>query len=74
MLATFRKVDKTMEARSIRRGSLQTMASAGVPNADLMRYSGHSSERTLLRYLNWGAKASDMQSRMETAGTHLNAA
>jgi integrase len=72
MLTTFRKVDKTMEARSIRRGSLQTMAAAGVPLADLMRYSGHSSERTLLRYLNWGAKASEMQQRMATAGLHLN--
>jgi integrase len=72
LLATFRIVDRTMEARSIRRGSLQTMATAGVPTADLMRYSGHTSERTLLRYLNWGAKASEMQGRMANAGVHLN--
>ena len=71
MLPTFRLVDKTMEARSVRRGSLQAMATAGVPIATLMLYSGHTVEKTLLRYLNWGHAAGNQRSKMHDAGRAL---
>jgi integrase len=72
MLSTFRLVDATMEARSIRRGTLQAMAQAGVPNDTLREYSGHTNDRTLLRYLNWGKAAGNARTRMETAGRVLS--
>jgi hypothetical protein len=71
MLPTFRLVDKTMEARSIRRGSLQAMAKAGTPVEVLMMYSGHTSPKTLFTYLNWGEEYSSMQVEMAKAGKHL---
>lgn len=71
MLQTFRLVDPALEARSVRRGTLQTMAQKGVPNATLMEYSGHTCERTLLRYLNWGKAAGNARARMDDAGKSL---
>ena len=71
MLSTFRLADRRMEARSVRRGSLQTMARAGVPLETLMRYSGHTNEGTLLRYLGWGETAGDVQRQMAEAGAAL---
>lgn len=71
MLRTFRLIDATMEARSIRRGTLQAMANAGTNNETLMQYSGHTCERTLLRYLNWGKEAGKARDKMEQAGQVL---
>ncbi|MDP3378918.1 MAG: site-specific integrase, partial [Brevundimonas sp.] len=71
LLPTFRLSDRTLEAKSIRRGSLQTMAAHGVPLATLMNYSGHTNEKTLLRYLNWGAEAGEMRATMAVAGQSL---
>jgi integrase len=71
MLSTFRLIDRRMEARSVRRGSLQTMARAGVPLETLMRYSGHTIEGTLMRYLGWGHAAGDVQRQMAEAGAAL---
>ena len=44
-----------LEVRSIRRGALQAMAASGCQETALMEFSGHTSVRTLRRYLNWGA-------------------
>jgi integrase len=71
MLTTYRRVDTRMEAKSIRRGALQCLARAGVPNTTLMLYSGHTAERTLLRYLNWGLLATHNTDAMTTAGAAL---
>lgn len=46
--------------RSLRRGSLQQMAANGVSIQDLMVFSGHTQEKTLMRYLNFGAKYTSM--------------
>ena len=59
------------KARSVRRGSLQAMAQAGVPLELLMRFSGHTQEKTLLRYLNWGALTANLQGAMKEAGKAL---
>ena len=71
MLSTFRLVDRTLEAKSIRRGSLQAMAQHGVPVDTLMLYSGHTCEKTLLRYLDWGHAAGNQRLRMHDAGLAL---
>lgn len=47
-----------IEQRSIRRGSLQTMAAIpNVTDETLMNFSGHASVKTLHRYLNFGEKS-----------------
>ncbi len=51
-----RDVNPALSNRSIRRGSLQTMAANGVTMATLMEYSGHTRE-ALRRYLGWGKLA-----------------
>jgi len=43
-----------LELRSMRRGALQTMASAGAPATTLRYFSHHSNDETLERYLSWG--------------------
>jgi hypothetical protein len=55
--AALRKVDKTLEQRSIRRGSLQAMASdAATEEATLLHFSGHTNLPMLRRYLEWGRR------------------
>jgi hypothetical protein len=72
MLRTFRLSDPRMEAKSVRRGSLQCMASSGVPMETLMKYAGHTKEKTTLRYLNWGRLAQATHTAMATAGVALH--
>ena len=71
MLTCFRLADPTMEARSVRRGALQLLAAAEVPLPTLMLFSGHTNQRTLLRYLNWGVCATEQRSAMAVAGAAL---
>jgi len=54
-----RTLNPTYELRSIRRGSLQHMATAGIALKVLQTISGHTSKQTLLRYLNWGTFATE---------------
>ena len=57
-----------LEQRSLRRGSIQALATA--PNMTdelLMLFSGHQSVNTLRRYLNWGVKAVHTRLRMVNA-------
>ena len=71
----FRRVlklfDERLELRSLRRGSLQHMASQGVSLEVLMSFSGHKSRTTLLRYLNWGTFATVMLNDQTSAATLL---
>jgi integrase len=50
-----RAVDPALEQRSLRRGALLTMAAAGVSEAVLLEFSGHTTGRMLRRYLGFGA-------------------
>jgi integrase len=61
----------SLESRSLRRGSLQTMAAAGVSEALLMEFSGHASIGMLRRYLQWGASGALRQDQMTTAALAL---
>ena len=65
------KLTGNLEAKSIRRGALQTLAQAGIPITTLMLFSGHAREQTLLRYLNWGTESEDMQRLTREAGICL---
>jgi hypothetical protein len=49
-----RTANPNYTVRAIRRGALQAMAATGAEHKDLMKFSGHKCEGTLLRYLNWG--------------------
>ena len=49
-----RRVDKRLEQRSLRRGALQTLAEAGVPEEEILNFSGHTTLGMLRRYLEWG--------------------
>lgn len=66
-----RTVNPEYEQRSIRRGSLQTMAANGVDEETLMRFSGHTQVGTLRRYLNWNTINSKVQATMCQAATEL---
>jgi len=50
-----RKVRKELEIRSLRRGTLQTLAAGGASEAELLEFSRHSSVRMLRQYLAFGA-------------------
>ena len=52
---TLKRVHRSLEARSIRRGSLQAMAVSGMSHDMIRTFSGHRSNEMLLRYLGWGA-------------------
>ena len=60
-----------LSTRAIRRGALQAMAIKGVDLPDLMLYSGHRSEQTCLRYLDFGALALTREKRAQAAAKHL---
>jgi hypothetical protein len=49
-----RQLDPPLEARSFRRGALRTLAATGVDATTLLSFSRHASEKTLMRYLDWG--------------------
>lgn len=71
MLTTYRRINPKMEARSVRRGSLQALADTDVSFETLMWFSGHATLQTLMRYLNCGRKAAGQRRQMATAGKHL---
>jgi integrase len=54
----------SLEQRSLRRGSLQQMAAMGIPTTVLLRFSGHTSERMLFKYLGHGRFARVEQGSM----------
>ncbi len=58
-----------LEARSLRRGALQTLAVMGATHEQLCHFSGHKNIASLLRYLNWGS----IVGKRETELLQLNA-
>jgi hypothetical protein len=66
-----KKQNSDWDLKALRRGSLSTMARAGVPLEDLMNFSGHKSKATLLRYLRWGAHAGEIAKKSQAAAMHL---
>jgi integrase len=63
-----RRIDKSFEARSIRRGALQHLAAKpGITEEILLMFSGHSNAITLRRYLDYGIKATHIRTAMLTA-------
>ena len=63
--------DKQYELRSVRRGSLQAMAAAGIDLNTLITFSGHKSMNMLLRYLDWGNFAQQLHEQQIEASTVL---
>ena len=67
-----RRTNPALEQRSLRRGSLQTVArTPGMTDATLMELSGHTQVSTLRRYLSWGQQAPFLADRMRQAGQVL---
>ena len=64
-------IDTALEARSLRRGSLQTLATKGATHEQLMHFSGHKTLASLLRYLNWGSIVGKRESELQELGTLL---
>jgi hypothetical protein len=56
LLSDLRRTAPGLECRSLRRGSLQTLAQMGLPTEVLLTFSGHRSAATLYRYLGWGSE------------------
>lgn len=52
-----RTVDRQLEQRSLRRGSLQLLASLGMEDSKLILFSGHTTIKMLHRYLGFGRLA-----------------
>jgi hypothetical protein len=53
-MRTLRAVNGEAEARSVRRGALQSLALTGATDETLLSFSGHKEKKMLYRYLNWG--------------------
>jgi hypothetical protein len=53
-MRTLRAVNCDAEARSVRRGALQSLALTGATDETLLSFSGHKEKKMLYRYLNWG--------------------
>lgn len=65
---SLRRTDPQLEQRSLRRGSIQTLArSPGITDETLMLFSGHTQVRTLRRYLGWGEAAVHTRKVMQAA-------
>lgn len=59
------------DLRSLRRGALQHLAGLGTPVRTLLHFSGHTTEKSLFRYLEWGAKYSKDTQAANAAGKNL---
>jgi len=67
-----RRTDPHLEQRSLRRGSLQALAAQkNMTDEVLLLFSGHSTTKTLRRYLNWGVLAAHTRRLMCPAGSLL---
>ena len=64
--------NKTFDLRSLRRGALQSLAASGCHSDTLLIFSGHTTKKSLLRYLGWGEKyMADTEAARAVASTHL---
>jgi integrase len=59
------------ECRSLRRGALQQLAAEGVPEPQLLEFSGHKSIASLRTYLGHGQKSTRMQQQMASDAAAL---
>ena len=65
-------IDKKLSTRSIRRGSLQVMAmDPEVSNDTLRLFSGHTNDKMLLRYLDYGRPSGTNQEASRKAALNL---
>jgi hypothetical protein len=71
MREALRAENTAADLRSIRRGSLRTMAKAGVDMATMMRISGHQSEQSLLIYIESGVEAEAIHHQTAAATANL---
>jgi len=62
---------ENLVTRSIRRGSLTTLADAGKPIEVLMVMSGHTNKQMLYRYLGWGSRVRHEESSVSEAARQL---
>lgn len=62
---------KGLELRSIRKGALLHMAANGVTLEEMIVFSGHTSVKTLRRYLNWGVADKATATRARAAAMTL---
>lgn len=53
--ALLKSANELLESRSVRRGGLLRLASAGLNTLQLRAFSRHTNDRMLMRYLSWGA-------------------
>lgn len=65
-----RRAHPKLEQRSLRRGSIQTLAATGLSDEELLKYSGHTNVQMLRRYLNFG-KLSGEGRRLQQQAAHL---
>lgn len=69
--AALKSVANDLTTRSVRRGAITAMATAGVPIKDIMSYSGHRSEDTAKRYMSWGRHFTYQKEANAKAATFL---
>ena len=73
VLKALRRVNDRLENRSLRRGALQSLAAASVPESTLLEFSGHTTISMLRRYLAWGSIGTHKQTLMSHAAAALDA-
>ena len=64
-----RHVNPQLEQKSVRRGALQALSNAGVPEQLLLLFSGHATVKMLRRYLGW--KPARAEASLATAGASI---
>jgi hypothetical protein len=72
LLQALRRQDPTWELRCLRRGSLSTMARAGVPYETLKLFSLHGNDTMMTRYLRGGLHAGERNQKAFEAAKHLH--
>ena len=72
LLLALRTQDPKWELRSLRRGSLSTMARAGVPYDTLKLFSLHTNDTMVTRYLRGGLHAGERNQKAFEAAKHLH--
>ena len=67
-----RQIDPTLEQRSFRRGAIQCLAQdPKVTDETIIRFTGHTNMKMLMRYLNWGAVGAHRAAETRTAALNL---
>jgi len=54
-----RRVNSRLEQRSMRRGAIQTLSASGMPDQELLNFSGHTNVPMLRRYLDFGRRSGE---------------